>query len=355
MKILQVCAYAAQYGGNFIASLLALENSLVKKGHQISYLFPKSASQYEWCKKIEDTHQVFYCDTNRFSYKTFLEVKNAVKDMDLIHSHFELYDMLVVLAAKKNQRVIWHLHDSFDEKLDWIHKTINKIQYAWIGKNTTLVSPSAYYADYVIGLGYNKKNTRVIANCIDLKRLEEPETVETRYDFLVFGGFYYIKGLDILLDACRILKNKKKKFCVGVVGYKDTWNWIENQYPDINDCFVRLNPTEQVSLLYESVKVFMSTSRRECFSYALLEALASGRPAIVSDIPGNQWCKTYKTAYTFENENAEDLAKRMSSFIDSDFDVDKEALAITSEAIKSIYNVEKWASEIEEVYFESGY
>lgn len=354
MKILQVCAYAAQYGGNFIASLTALENSLISKGHQVFYLFPKSAGQYEWCKKKEEKNQVFYCDTNRFSYKTFVQIKNAVKGMDLIHSHFELYDMLVVLAAKKNQRVIWHLHDSFDENLDLFHKTINKIQYAYLGKNTILISPSRYYAEYVINLGYRKKNSRVIANCIDLKRIEKSEALDRKYDFLVFGGFYYIKGLDILLDACRILKNEKKRFCVGIVGYQDTWNWIENQYPDIDDRFVRIDPTEKVNSLYQSAKVFMSTSRRECFSYALLEALASGKPAIVSDIPGNQWCKPYNTIYLFENENALDLAKKMSFFIDNDFIKDEESLTTTAESIKSIYKVEKWAAKIEEVYFESG-
>jgi hypothetical protein len=56
MKILQVCAYAAPYEGNFIKSLLALESHLTAAGHEVVYAFPESAASIEWCKEIEVRH-----------------------------------------------------------------------------------------------------------------------------------------------------------------------------------------------------------------------------------------------------------------------------------------------------------
>ena len=93
-----------------------------------------------------------------------------MKNMDIVHSHFELYDMLVSLAAKKTQRIVWHLHDSFDENLDYVHRIINKLQYRMLSKNILLVSPNEYYANYGVMLGFPEKNIRSAENCIDLTR-----------------------------------------------------------------------------------------------------------------------------------------------------------------------------------------
>ena len=68
MRIIQICAYSAQYGGNFISSLKALEDDLVAKGHVVEYAFPSLANQYEWCKTIERRTKVYYCGINRFSF-----------------------------------------------------------------------------------------------------------------------------------------------------------------------------------------------------------------------------------------------------------------------------------------------
>lgn len=44
MTVLQVCAYGADYPGNFIASLEALENALADKGVQTIYAFVDRAA-----------------------------------------------------------------------------------------------------------------------------------------------------------------------------------------------------------------------------------------------------------------------------------------------------------------------
>ncbi len=351
MNILQVCAYAAKYGGNFIASLMALEEDLKKKGHNVSYLFPESARKYKWCKDIEKEHRVFYCGINRFSVKTFLKIRCAMKNMDIVHSHFELYDMLVSLAAKKKQRIVWHLHDSFDENLDYVHRIINRLQYRMLSKNILLVSPNEYYANYVVKLGFPERNIRLAENCIDLTRLKQTKKSTVCYDFLVFGGFYYIKGLDILLDACRILKSQNKEFLVGIVGYHDTWEWINMNYSDVKSKLYLIEPTEEIVTLYDSTKVFLSTSRRECFSYALLEALSLGKPVIISDIPGNSWASKYETVFKFENENAEELARRMIYFIENNYEIDDELLSKTGKEVRKRYSIDNWIKKIEEVYF----
>ena len=52
MDILQVCAYGAPYPGNFIDSLLLLEEKLMEAGHTTIYAFAETAKGKPWCEEI---------------------------------------------------------------------------------------------------------------------------------------------------------------------------------------------------------------------------------------------------------------------------------------------------------------
>ena len=52
MTVLQVCAYGAEYPGNFIASLTDLEKKLSKSGVKTIYAFVERAAEKSWCKEI---------------------------------------------------------------------------------------------------------------------------------------------------------------------------------------------------------------------------------------------------------------------------------------------------------------
>ncbi|MBR4863355.1 MAG: glycosyltransferase family 4 protein [Oscillospiraceae bacterium] len=350
MKLLQVCAYTAQYSGNFIASLLALDQRLSARGVETMYLFPETVAETPWCQQLSRTRQVFFAGLNRFSYATFRQVKAAMAQADMIHSHFELYDCLCAFAKTRKQKLFWHLHDSFEENIDLPHQLINRFQYGVCGKKAIMISPNRYYADYTVSLGFPEKNVHIVDNCIDCSRLVSREALTKQYDFLVFGGFYKTKGLDILMDACRMLHKAGRSFKLAIVGYPQTWEYLDATYPDMACCTVRLAPSENVSAFYDSAKVFLSTSRRECFSYALLEALYKKLPAIVSDIPGNQWAKNFDTACFFETENPEALADRMAQLL-TDNRFPSQALENTSAQIKAQYSCTAWAERIEEIYF----
>ena len=352
MKVLQICAYSARYGGNFIASLSVLEQQLSAKGIQTEYLFPEIAREMPWCQELQKRTTVYFASLNRFSLKTYSEVARAMAEADVVHSHFELYDCLTVLAKKRQQKLFWHLHDSFEEHIDFPHRVINKIQYGFLGKRAMLISPSAYYADYVTRLGFPKQQIFHVANCIDFDRLHREAPKQQIYDFLIFGGFYYIKGLDVLLDSCRILLQRGFRFRVAIVGYEDTWRFIQNQYSELLPYICQLEPSENVSQFYLNSGTFLSTSRRECFSYALLEALYMGMPAIISDIPGNAWAGEYASTLVVPGENAQALADAMQLRITGSPWFKEEDLHDTARDVAARYSADQWAQRIEEIYID---
>jgi len=119
-----------------------------------------------------------------------------------------------------------------------------------------LISPSVYYADYVAKLGFPKQQIFHVANCIDFDRLHRGAQKQQTYDFLAFGGFYYTKGLDVLLDSCRILIQRGLHFRVGIVGYEGTWRFIQNQYAELLPYICQLEPSENVSQFYLNAGTF---------------------------------------------------------------------------------------------------
>lgn len=348
MKVLQVCAYAARYGGNFMASLSRLEEQLAAEGIETEYLFPETAREMPWCKALQSRARVHFAGLNRFSPRVYRQVKAAMAGADIIHSHFELYDCLTALARKKNQKLFWHLHDSFEEVIDLPHRVINKIQYGLLGKKATLISPNDHYSNMVAGWGFPAKQIFHVDNAVDFSRLKR-ENREKEYDFLVFGGFYRVKGLDVLMDACRILKGREIIFRLGVVGYPDTWRFLEEHYPDLDGCIERLEPSEDVSRFYNAAGCFVSASRRETFSYSLLEALYLGLGAIISDIPGTQWANGYGCVSVFACEDAAALAETMDQKLReaSDPSVKNGVL----EDVQRRYCAKSWAKAIKEIYF----
>ncbi len=348
MTVLQVCAYAARYGGNFLASLELLEQRLAQRGVRTEYLFPEAARQMPWCIRLQQRATVHFAGMNRFSPATYRQVARAMKGADIIHSHFELYDCITALAAKKGQKLFWHLHDSFEEQIDLPHRIINRAQYGLLGKKAVLLSPNDYYSDYVAKLGFRKEQIRHVDNGLDFSRLQRGDKPQKRWDFFAYGGFWKIKGLDVIAGACRILKDRGHDFRVGIVGYPQTWEWLDENCPELDGVIERLEPSQQVSRFYESAGAFLCASRRECFSYALLEALYMGLPAIISEIPGNTWAAGYESTRLFPSGDAAALADAMEQWLTGQLAPDT---APAAAAVARDYSAEGWAKRIEEIYF----
>ncbi|TLN01105.1 glycosyltransferase, partial [bacterium] len=64
--------------------------------------------------------------------------------------------------------------------------------------------------------------------------------------------------------------------------------------------------------IYRSADVYVSASHSDGSSVSLMEALACGKPALVSDIPGNrEWIQTGVQGWLFKDGDASELAAKM--------------------------------------------
>lgn len=74
--------------------------------------------------------------------------------------------------------------------------------------------------------------------------------------------------------------------------------------------FANLNDLPDI---YRSTDVYLSASHSDGSSVSLMEALACGKPALVSDIPSNQeWIVPGEAGWVFKDGDVDDLAKKMT-------------------------------------------
>ena len=354
MTVLQVCAYGADYPGNFIASLEALEAALKDKGIHTIYAFVEKASEKPWCKEIQKRTKVYFLPEAKArilpkTYRIFHRIyrENAV---DIVHSHFELYDIPATVAAPKGTKIFWHLHDPINPGTG-LRGILWKLQYGVVGKRANLISVADFYRDAVIKMGFPAAQAVTVLNCINLNRIRDcRNSTEKPYDFLTFGWDFYRKGDDLILQACDRLERDGYQFRLLLNGNEQTWPKLEQYLNGRKPAYLECgNPVSDINQLFDNSKVFIQASRRETFSYAVCEAAYAGLPVISSDIAGLEWAHELPSVTFFPSEDVQTLYEAMKTFLDGQT-ISEQAVQKSRKHIEDTLSLEVWAKHVMEHY-----
>lgn len=342
MTILQVCAYAAPYEGNFIKSLQALRKELIKHNIRMVYAFPENARNIDWVCKLAQETDVYFLPLKKArirlkTYRKLREIYNKYPDLAAIHSHFELYDVPVVLTAPQNVKVFWHLHDALEIYNSFRNRMVHKIQYGMLHKNATLLSVSEKHMNYVMSCGFPQQNAYFVPNGLDTDRIKCVESNDPKYDFLIFGWEFERKGVDLCISA---IKQSQLKCRVAIVGSENTEKMIAERYGSVPQVQV-IEPEKDINKLYAATKCFLHISRAEGLSYALLEAVYAGLPVICSDISENLFAQQFSTVRMVKSEDVHSIANAMNEEI-SRKRINRETVEAARIVIEKNYSVACW-------------
>ena len=358
MTVLQVCAFAAEYPGNFIATLSALESELAGKGVITIYAFPKRASEMAWCKDLCTRAKVYFLPEANArilpdTYKIFRNIY-AENHVTIIHSHFELYDMPATLMAPKDSRIFWHLHDPIADGFDkcgLLRKLLTKLQYGWVGKKATLLTVSEKHGEFVASLGFRKSQIVYFPNGIKTDRIKR---VSGKLDgekktLLLLGWDVYRKGVDILVEAVKMLN--RTDYIVRVVGLDKCAEYLQQQQQPMLQF---LRPVTDINTLYEGSTAFLHISRAEGQSYALLEAIYAGLPVICSDIPENLFAKRFRNIQWVKTGDKAALAQEIDSLLTSNHSAQNEDVEFNRGIIDEEYSIRAWVQKVVAYYLGNG-
>ncbi len=367
--ILHLTDYGAPYAGNFIASLTALESLLDSNEAKTVYVLPSRASDRVWAQEMAQTHDVrFLKKGGFFSYLRQVRVLLKETNADVLHEHFiHFSEKLAAWFASKTcgHRVetVLHLHNHIELPKSPLLRLPHMLYFRSVSR---FVCCSESVAAHIIADGVTKERVRVAQNAIAFERLDcfdssvraslhLPQQAKLA---LMFGYNYSIKGVDLAVNAVRLLREREGLPFTLAVALSSNLEQVrlricaELGVSDVPDWILLLPPREDVSSYYRMADVFLSPSRQEGFCYALVEAAYCRTPVLASAINAQKDLALPKSAF-FPPEDVEALASALLRVLSEEHTASRaQALEQAGERVRQTYALSRWAERVLAAYLE---
>jgi glycosyltransferase involved in cell wall biosynthesis len=152
---------------------------------------------------------------------------------------------------------------------------------------------------------------------VDLKAFipgKNPPANGEQFTLLSTRSWEPIYGVDILARAFVKAAQKTPQIRLIMLGNGSQGGYLRNLFSDagLMDRVILPGQVSQADLprYYLMADVYVSASHVDGSSVSLMEALACGRPAVVSDIPGNrEWVEHGENGWWFKDGDVDDLAQ----------------------------------------------
>jgi glycosyltransferase involved in cell wall biosynthesis len=328
MKILSICpAHLKAYKiGGPIATVASMNKGLINSDESImidvlstSYGLgdDKDVTFHQWeivdeLTRYRVKYFKYYGYGNlTFSPRLYMEAKKIIQEYDLIILqgvwNFPLFS-IAYLANKYNVPYIvvprgtlyketWEMKSKWYKDILYRVTVRNMLQNASRIQFTTIDEQKNVLAYLGLDLKYY-----IVPNSIDLSKYDKlPERNEFLHQhpslcdkkvILFFGRITRKKGLDILVESLKILKDKRDDFILLIAGpdSEGYWSTIEKQILECgltdNVLYVGMLEGEDKFRVLVDSDIFVLSSYSENFGMSVIEAMAAGLPVIISNKVG---------------------------------------------------------------------
>jgi glycosyltransferase involved in cell wall biosynthesis len=315
-----------------------LSSLLAKKGNEVTIFNRKRTEyplihEYKGCK-VENIFTINKKSLDAIIYAFFatLKAKKMARhgEFDVLHFHAEGPCFFLKLLPRRKHRkykIVVTIHGLDWQRSKWGHFA------SWIIKSSE--KRIAKYADEIIVLSTNiqkyfldtyARTTHLITNGIDAAQLLPAKIIKEKFGLvknsyvLFVGRLVPEKGLDYLLDAWKIVKEKSKSSKMLVIA---GGNSHDNEYcnhvvrkakNDSSILLIGYVEGDELKELYSNAAFFILPSDIEGMPMALLEAISYGNRCLVSSIPENL-AVIDEDDCSFIKGSSEDLADKLAKLL----------------------------------------
>ena len=257
------------YGG--VRKIIEISNYLAEK-NEVWILYPKGRGETPF--KISPNVKLFEGPfRNRFLHLIYCINFLSLEEFDLIIFNFFPTAYLYFFVNKKSVYFVQDVEHRFYNNP--FVKILALLTYLIPIKKITY-NPAiceAVNCEALISPGVDKRTFKPLNLSRERNRIMYIPRKEGR------------KGFDIFLDAIRILKEKGEDFRVLLVGGTQDY---DEKIRELGISFEHLYPRDddELARIYNSVGVFVLTSRVEGLGFPVLEALACGTPVVATKSDG---------------------------------------------------------------------
>jgi len=247
-------------------------------------------------------------------------------------SGFVAYDGGFKAAKKINVPAIVTVHEVWQG--DWVQNMglINGFIGHFLEKNYLKYKFDGYVAvsDFtkqklMYKMGIDSEKIEVVRNGIDLE-LYNSTIVDKKYDdptVVTVSRLVPYKRIDDLIKALKILKRDIPNIRLKIIGVGPQEILLKNLSRQLGlekniDFLGKVNKTEDMIKILKQSHVFVLSSITEGFGMVVIEAMASGIPYVVSDIPPIRETTNGVGGLYFEPKNFKDLANNIRRILTDD-------------------------------------
>ncbi|MEI6562981.1 MAG: glycosyltransferase [bacterium] len=188
-------------------------------------------------------------------------------------------------------------HTDFPKYVKCLTQDESLEQLAWrymvwfYGQMDRIHVPSEYYRNLLAENGFDKARLKVLPRGVDLTRFNPGKRdgnfwkrygLNGNLKLLYVGRVSREKNIKTLIDAFQIARTTTPNLDLIVVGDGPELATFRHQHKDSNICFTGVLHGEELATAYASADLFVFPSASDTFGNVVLEAHASGLPAIVS-------------------------------------------------------------------------
>ena len=316
MKILQITPFFYPSIAGIENYVYNLSNSLAKRGNNVGILTINTES----VKKEEiigGNISVHRCSLNIKYHKglvsfEFIKKMLNAKDYDLYHIHmpFPFGLETTIFASKINKIPLIVTHHGEPTKSAFLYSIINSL-YSKFYRNISLsfidklIFTTKSYSESLRLPERIREKIQIVKLGVDAQRFSSQNNgvmIRKKYGFtdedkiVLFVGRLTIhnryKGVDYLIKALNKIKNRNNNVKLVIVGRGELVSELKELAKQLKlekeVIFATSVRDEELPYYYATCDVFIlpSISGPESFGIVLLEAMASGKTAIASDLPG---------------------------------------------------------------------
>lgn len=284
-----------------------------------------------------------------FSFLNRLEKKLAELKPDIIHGHLFAGDFWGRLAAHRLGIPFLSTEHNLNYQDGWlknfIKKTVSSEQDYYVACSTAV-------SDYMRVVYKIKNEITIIHNGIDLNRFTNlsPAVWQEPLKFLMVGRLVKQKGQMVVLAALNHLKNYPWQLIIVGAGVekKNLQKFVMKN--KMLDRVTFVEPLVQVEKYFSHADVLLMPSIWEGLGVVVMEAMASGRLALVSNVGGMvEIVKNKETGYLAEPKNVLDWEKKIKIIIENK----EESKRMTKNAkqyAKENFGIEKMVEKYDKIY-----
>ncbi|MBI5765965.1 glycosyltransferase family 4 protein [Candidatus Falkowbacteria bacterium] len=258
--------------------------------------------------------------------QALLELKKIISDLhpDIVHLNSSKAGVLGAVAAKvaSVKKIIYTVHGFvFNEPMNRMQKIFyllaEKISAHF--KNYIICVSEFDYQQALINKICSPKKLITIHNGIDEIKFSSKEEAKKELNLppnkIIIGciaNFYASKGLEYLIEAARIVKEKIPGVLFVIIGDGQEKNNLISKIKknDLAENFILTGKINQAERCLKAFDLYACSSVKEGFPYSLLEAMTAGLPIVATKVGGiPEMIKNNYSGILVEPANPDELAK----------------------------------------------